>query len=375
MARVKKVLIVGGGIGGLCSAIALRRAGIAVDLIEINRAWTVYHVGIVVQGNAIRAMKALGIAEPCIAAGFPYDGLVFADPHGNTLVDIHGMPLAGPGYPTDLGLTRPALHKVLSSTVLELGTQVRLGLTFERIEQSPENVSVLFSDGTRGDYDLVVGADGCFSNVRSVLYGERYTPQFTGQGVWRYNVLRPKELTRAMMIMGLKGGKAGFIPLTQDTGYTLLVQAEPGNPRLPEEKLAEIFRTRLASCTGVMAALREQITDPSLVVYRPLRAVFVDAPWYNGRIVLIGDAVHATTPHLGQGAAQAMEDAVVLGEVIAQDAPVGELLESFMKRRYERCKFIYESSLQIGEWEQHPSPDEDPAGLTQRTLQVVAQPI
>src|SRR4051794_24603632 len=122
MARVKKALIVGGGIGGLSSAIALRRAGIDVDLVEVNRAWTVYHVGIVVQGNAIRAMKALGIARECIAAGFVYNGLIFADLAGNTLVDIHGMPLAGPDYPTDLGLTRPALHKVLSSTVLELGT-------------------------------------------------------------------------------------------------------------------------------------------------------------------------------------------------------------------------------------------------------------
>lgn len=375
MARVKQVLIVGGGIGGLCAAIALRRAGIAVDLIEMNREWTVYHVGIVVQGNAIRALKALGIARQCIAIGFPYDGLMFADLAGKPLVDIHGVALAGPDYPADLGLTRPALHRVLIGTALELGTQVRLGTTYEKFEQTADRVIVKFSDGSSGEYDLMIGADGCFSKVRESLYGDRFVPQFTGQGVWRYNVPRPKELVRAVMIMGLQGGKAGFIPLTADTGYVLLVQAEPGNPRLPQAKLAEIFRGRLAPCTGFMASLREQIVDSSLVVYRPLKAVFVDAPWYNGRVVLMGDAVHPTTPHLGQGAAQAMEDAVVLGEVLAQDTPVAEQLETYMQRRYERCKTIFNNSLQIGEWEQHPTPDADPAGLIQRTLQVVAQPI
>jgi 2-polyprenyl-6-methoxyphenol hydroxylase-like FAD-dependent oxidoreductase len=92
-------------------------------------------------------------------------------------------------------------------------------------------------------------------------------------------------------------------------------------------------------------------------------------------VLLIGDAVHATTPHLGQGAAQAVEDAVVLGQLFAQDLPLDQLLPAFMQRRYERCKFIFESSLQIGEWEQRPTPDADPAALTKKMLATVAQPI
>jgi 2-polyprenyl-6-methoxyphenol hydroxylase-like FAD-dependent oxidoreductase len=124
-----------------------------------------------------------------------------------------------------------------------------------------------------------------------------------------------------------------------------------------------------------MARLREQITDSSLVVYRPLHAVFVPAPWYKGRVVLLGDAVHAITPHLGQGAAQAMEDGVVLGELCAHAASVDEALSSYMRRRYERCKLIYEGSLQIGAWEQHPTPEADPAGLTAKTVGLFAQQI
>jgi 2-polyprenyl-6-methoxyphenol hydroxylase-like FAD-dependent oxidoreductase len=124
-----------------------------------------------------------------------------------------------------------------------------------------------------------------------------------------------------------------------------------------------------------MAAMRDQITDSSRVVYRPLEALLLPQPWYRGRILLIGDAAHATTPHLGQGSAQAVEDAVVLGELLAREAPLPQLLEEFMQRRFERCRFIVESSLQLGEWEQTPVSTADPVGLTARMLETVAAPI
>lgn len=375
MAGVKKALIVGGGIGGLSAALALRKAGIEVELVEINHAWTVYHVGIVVQGNAIRAMVALGIADRCIAAGFPYDGLEFRDLHDHLIADLHGIPLAGPNYPSDLGLTRPALHEVLSSAVIDAGAKVRLGVTFTELRSSDRKVDVRFTDGTTGEYDVVIGADGVNSKVREHLFGDALKPSYTGQGVWRYNVPRPPELTRARMCIGLPHGKCGFIPLTQDTGYVLLVHAEPADARIPDAELAPEFRKRLAACTGAMAKLRDQIVDSQLVVYRPLKAFFMAQPWHQGRVLLIGDAVHATTPHMGQGAAQAMEDAVVLGQLLARDEPVPNLFGEFMQRRYERCKFVYDVSLQIGEWEQHPTPDADPAGLTAKLMPTLAAPI
>jgi 2-polyprenyl-6-methoxyphenol hydroxylase-like FAD-dependent oxidoreductase len=375
MARVGKLLIVGGGIGGLAAAIAARRAGVDVDLVEIQRDFKVYHVGIIVQSNFIRAMAALGIADEAIAVGYPQTGLLFQDLHGHVLMDIRGIPLAGPNYPTDLGMARPALHAVLVAAAQRLGARLRLGTTFTTLTQSPDHVAVTFSDGTTGRYDMAVGADGIHSKVREILFGDRVTPRFTGQGVWRYNIPRPPGLTRTVMCMGLEGGKCGAVPLTQATAYVLLVQAEPGNPRHPSEHLAEIFRSRLAACTGLMAEMREQIVDSSLVVYRPLHAVLLPAPWHQGRVVLLGDAAHATTPHLGQGAAQAVEDAVVLGDLLARGESPPQLMKSYMQRRYERCRLIAESSVQIGEWEQRPTPDADPIGLTKKMLQVVAAPI
>jgi 2-polyprenyl-6-methoxyphenol hydroxylase-like FAD-dependent oxidoreductase len=375
MTRVTSVLVVGGGIGGLSAAIALRRAGIHVDLVEINQDWKVYQIGIVVQANFIRAMAALGIAEQAIAAGFPYNGLSFQDLHGNVLREIKGMNPGGGRYPSHLGMSRPALHKVLTEAALACGAHVRLGTTFTNIEQHDHGIQVAFSDGTSNDYDVLVGADGVYSKVRSTVFGGKWVPKFTGQGVWRYTVRRPQELTSSFYCVGLEGGKSGFIPLSHETGYIWLVQSEPGNPRYPEQRLAEILRERLAPCGGMMGRLREQIVNPELVVYRPLEALLMPAPWYRGRVLLIGDAAHATTPHMGQGAAQAVEDAVVLGELLARPDPVAELLEAFMKRRYERCKFVVESSLQIGEWEQQAEPQGDAASLTEKMLQVMASPI
>lgn len=372
---VKKVLIIGGGIGGLSTAIALRKAGITVDLVEIKSEWKVYHVGIIVQGNFIRAMVALGIADKAVAAGFPSSGVEFQTLHGHVVASIPGIPVAGPNYPTDLGMARPALHTILSEAALEAGTNVRLGMTFTDIQQNENSVTVTFTDGTTGAYDLVVGADGVHSKVRSAIFGDEVQPQFTGQGVWRYNTPRPPNVTRTFLAVGLAGGKAGFCPLTEETGYVLLVQAEPGNPHHPADKLADIFRARLAACTGVLAELRDQITDSAQVIYRPLEALLMPAPWHNGRVLLIGDAAHATTPHLGQGAAQAVEDGVVLGELLARDEPLPGLLDEFMQRRFERCKFIVEGSLQLGEWEMNPTPEADPPGLTKKMLGVVALPI
>ena len=138
---IRKVLIIGGGIGGLSTAIALRKAGIDVDLVEIKTDWKVYHVGIIVQGNFIRAMAALGIADKAVAAGFPYFGVKFQTLHGHTVAEIPGIPMAGPQLPTDLGMGRPALHKILSEAALELGTNVRLGMTFNEIQQNENQLT------------------------------------------------------------------------------------------------------------------------------------------------------------------------------------------------------------------------------------------
>src|SRR5262245_27562095 len=143
--RARKVLIIGGGIGGLSAAIALRRAGVDVDLVEINTTFKVYHVGIIVQGNFIRAMDELGIADQAVAVGYPQHGLQFKDIHGNLVADIPGIRLAGEKYPSDLGMGRPALHGVLTEAASKNGANLRLGLTFHTMTPSADSVDVTFT--------------------------------------------------------------------------------------------------------------------------------------------------------------------------------------------------------------------------------------
>jgi 2-polyprenyl-6-methoxyphenol hydroxylase-like FAD-dependent oxidoreductase len=375
MSKVHNVLIVGGGIGGLALSIGLRKAGIDVEIVEIKDRWTVYHVGIIAQSNLVRAMVALGIADDCVAAGFPYQGVRFCDANGNVLSESPGVKLAGPDYPAYLGLTRPALHNVLFAACQKAGVRVRLGVTVAELSQTNHQVAVKFTDGTRREYDLVVGADGVHSQIRTMLFGGHLTPQFTGEGVWRYNVPRPPDVDYGSIYATQEGPKAGLIPLTLDTAYIFRIGPEPGNPRFPKDELATIMRERLKPFGGAIGELAGGITDPELVVYRPLDSVFVPAPWYCGRVALIGDAAHAITPHLGQGAAQAVEDAVVLAAELGKDGPLRGALDSFVQRRFERCKLILEASLQIGEWEMHPDPQADVANLMAKVGQTVVQPI
>ncbi|WP_313202408.1 FAD-dependent oxidoreductase [Pseudomonas sp.] len=374
MNSVNNVLVVGGGIGGLCAAIALRRKGIAVDLVELKTEWTVYGVGIIQQSNVVREMHRLGLLDAYLDAAYAFEDVAIYTTEGQQLARIPGQRLAGPDYPANVGISRRALHKVLSETAIELGTQVRLGTSVERFEQDDSAVNVLFSDGSHGRYGLMVGADGLFSKVRGLLFGDRYQPRFTGQSVWRYNFPRAAGIDHLANYQG-PSGNAGLVPLADDLMYLFTTSHEPGNPWMQPATLADGLRQRLAGFGGLIGELRGQIVDSADVVYKPLEAVFVDEPWYRGRVLLIGDAAHATTPHLGQGAGMAIEDAVVLAEELTAGGDLEVQLQRFIARRFERCKYISEMSLLAGEKEVQRDPSFDRIGLVKQMLEVTARPI
>ena len=131
----------------------------------------------------------------------------------------------------------------------------------------------------------------------------------------------------------------------------------------------------------MVADLIEQITDPKGVIYRPLETLMLPLPWHKDRVLIIGDAAHATIPQLGSGAALAIEDAVVLGELLQSHDSVETILENYTKRRYERCKMVVDVSNTLGEWEQMewkgiPLPEGANMGdLMGKTLAALAAPI
>jgi 2-polyprenyl-6-methoxyphenol hydroxylase-like FAD-dependent oxidoreductase len=374
MSEVDKVLVVGGGIGGLCAAIALRREGVSVDLVEIKSDWTVYGVGIIQQSNVVREMARLGVLDRYLDAAYSFEDVGIYDLEGKPLARIPGQRLAGPQYPANVGISRLALHKVLSSTAIELGAGIRLGLSVETFEQDSQGVDVTFTDGTRGRYSLLVGADGVYSKIRTLMFGDKYQPRFTGQAVWRYNFPRDPSIDHLASYMG-PGGNAGLVPLSDNLMYMFSTSHEPENPWYPPEQLAELMRERIGNIGGLVGSLREQITDSRQVVYKPMEVVFVDEPWFKGRVLLIGDAAHATTPHLGQGAGMAIEDALVLSMELTADGSMEDKLQRFMNRRFERCKFISEKSVLAGDREMARDQSFDRIGLTKQMLKLTAEPI
>jgi 2-polyprenyl-6-methoxyphenol hydroxylase-like FAD-dependent oxidoreductase len=253
---------------------------------------------------------------------------------------------------------------------------VRVGVTVQSLEQTPDCVNATFTDGTSGEYDLVVGADGLRSLVRRMVFGEELQPQFQGQMVWRYNLPRPENVQDIWMFMGIDP-RVGFVPLSPQTMYLFLVETPaPGaDLRVPENELAERMRGLLAHYPpGPVADIRDGITDSSKVVYRPFETILVPAPWNRGRVVLVGDSAHAMTAHIAQGAAMCMEDAVVLGEELAEGDDVAESLSRYSERRFGRAQQFVEMSLQFVRWEREHSPDADVEGLTRKSFELAAQP-
>jgi 2-polyprenyl-6-methoxyphenol hydroxylase-like FAD-dependent oxidoreductase len=354
MSPSRKVLVVGGGIGGLSVAIGLGRAGIRADLVEIKTAWAVYGVGIIQPGNAIRAYKALGLADRCLERGFVYKRQRHFDAEGKlmgerTMPAIEGLDLVG-----HCGIPRPVLQDILVTEAAAQGVNIRMGVTVKALRDSGSAVDVVFTDETSGHYDLVIGADGTYSKIREMAFGDVYTPRFSGQGCWRFTTEKPPDMDYSVAFHG--PNKAGLIPLTRDTMYMFITTSEPGNPWMPDDHLHELMRERLHGHRGFAAEIRDRICRPQDVVYKPLETILVPAPWHRGRVLLIGDAAHTTTPHHAQGAAMAVEDAVVLSELLAQDNELPDLFEQFMERRWARCKLVVEASVQVGEWELNPTP-------------------
>ena len=350
MPAVNSALVVGGGIGGLTAGIALSQRGVKVDLVEVSPDLSVYGVGIIQPNNTLRALAKVGLAQSCVDAGAPFRGWRIHDAAGNLLVEAPGTSDADPAYPPVNGITRPKLHHILTEAAAREGVAIRLGEAVDTMEDEDDAVSIRFTGGGTGRYDLVVGSDGMYSDMRRRLFGDGQRPVFNGQGVWRYNLPRPAGMEWGEIYFG-PDSKVGLVPMSSALMYMFVVTAEPGNPRLGGDRLAEMMRERIAAYTGPVAALKPLIADPGGVVYRPMTSMLLPAPWMKGRVVLIGDAAHSTTPHLAQGAAMAMEDAVLLGELMGRDAPVPDLLEEFMTRRFGRAKFVVDSSLQIGAWE------------------------
>ncbi|MEO5706342.1 MAG: FAD-dependent oxidoreductase [Alteraurantiacibacter sp.] len=372
---IERALIVGGGVGGMSAGIALARLGVAVELIDLDPEWRSYGAGISVTGMSLRAFDQLGILADVRREGFIGSGIRLRAADGSVVMESPSPPPGQTAAPIDCsgGIMRPALHAIMQGETRAAGVAITLGVSPKGYAEGDDGVTVTLSDGSTRLVDLVVAADGIFSQTRQLLFPQAAAPRFTGQGCWRIVADRPAGLDRPEIWIG-GPVKLGLNPISADKIYAFILEHVPDNPWFAEDDMLPHVAQLLAPFGGDITAIRENLGPDSLVNYRPLEWQLLPQPWHKGRVVLIGDAAHATTPHMASGAGAAVEDGLALAEEIARTDDVDAALTAFAERRFDRVRLIVENSVRIGEIEMAGGNQMDANKMLGGTMQQLKEP-
>jgi 2-polyprenyl-6-methoxyphenol hydroxylase-like FAD-dependent oxidoreductase len=359
----------------MTAAIALARRGVRCEIVEIDTDWRPAGIGIGLQSAPLRALKSLDLFEPLVKVGRPHEGLDMLQADGTQVGVLPQINVNEPDDPPFITMSRMALHEVLESRLRDLGVGVRLGTTVEAFSEEDGGVRARLTDGSEHVYDFAVGADGMHSQTRAMVLPEAPEPKFAGQVIWRVGVPRPEGLEHyTIMIAGPT--RIGLVPIGDDLLYMWMLDNTLPPERPPRDQLLPLFQHRIAAYAGFAPEVARAITESDQIDFRALHWVLVPPPWHAGRVLLLGDAAHATTPHLAFGVGLAIEDAVVLAQLVDEGHDGPDLGQRLAERRFERCRLVVENSLQLSRWEQQPrTPGADPASLIGATLGALSEPI
>ncbi|WP_329111124.1 FAD-dependent monooxygenase [Micromonospora sp. NBC_01699] len=341
-----RILIVGGGIAGLATARALRLAGFRPEVTEWQSTPMAIAGGIYLPGNAARALRELGLDSPVRPLGQVIARQRFLDVRGRRLCEVD-LGLLWGGVGECRALPRAELHQVLLTAA---GGEVRYGTAINTLELIRDAVTVTFDDGRQCEYDLVIGADGRHSTVRTLAaLGGPARP--VGQVVYRSVVTGGPRVTDWTVLLG---HHCAFVVVPMGAGR-LHCYADETCADLPDDPIARL-RERFAEYGGPVPAVLDAI--------RSVRVGLSDevelGRWSRGRVVLVGDAAHATAPTLAQGAAMALEDALVLARALVAADTVGEALDRYESRRRPRTKWVLDRTRDRDRTRDVPPPLRDP---------------
>ena len=345
MVDVRRVLIVGGGVGGLTAATSFAQRGVDVVLIEKQPSFNIPGVGLGQPANALRVYQSLGVLDEILQTGFSYDRMHIFDA-SRKLIAEHIFLLGNEKLPAFCALSRLDLHRILLRAAEQAGVEIRFGVTTSEIQDGPDKVNVRFSDNGTGSFDLLAGFDGIRSTTRPHLVGTAFVPRPSGYGAWRVQAPRPDYVRGMEFLQGI-GSKTGGMPLNNDLMYVFHIRPEAPDAWFAEKDLPDLFRERLSQYGSYVAEVSASLNANSDIVYSPMEPLLLPWPWHRGRVVIGGDAAHTFPPHLTQGAAMAAEDGYVLArEVLRDDIPLAEALMHYSQKRYARCAFVYTFSRQ-----------------------------
>jgi 2-polyprenyl-6-methoxyphenol hydroxylase-like FAD-dependent oxidoreductase len=374
MACVSKALIIGGGIAGLSAAIALSRVGVQCEVVELADAPLGASLGI--SGRAAEALDELGIYDECHRTSRPFtnDSTVIYqyDAAGNLISPGPKRP-EWPGARTALGVYRPDFLRVMVEEASRLGVQIRKGVTAQAIAERSDATLVTFTNGEAKSYDLVVGADGIGSRTREMVFPDAEKPAYTGQLSIRW--MAPGPFLEGEGWYNSPVGRLGFYHVPQGLIYIPAVISKPTWEWMSREQVRAVFTGLLDSYSApVIVELRRRLAPDSDLIGRPFEWILLSQPWHKGRCLLIGDAAHATSAHMGMGGGMALEDSVVLAQCVAAASTLTEAFDAFMTRRFERVRTVVETSVALSRLEQAKAPPSENVALLTKAFTTLSQP-
>jgi 2-polyprenyl-6-methoxyphenol hydroxylase-like FAD-dependent oxidoreductase len=328
-----RILIVGGGIAGLGLGRALRQQGVVPDIIERVASWPSAGTGLYIPGNGVRALEALGLADQVLARAVRMSHQRLLDHTGRPLAEIELARVWG-GVGPCVGIARSELHRVLLESIA--GVRVRLGTSLTALSQHDDMVHVVFTDGSTGTYDLVVGADGIHSWVRRLVIGH-IPPRHLGQVSWRFLV----EFSGAVDTWtAMLGPRLAFLamPIGPNRLYCYADLATFATEDPTEGDLARL-RALFADFAKPVPGILGELGGFDAIHFAPIEEIALDSSG-RGRVLLIGDAAHATSPNMAEGASMALEDALVLARMLRTHGSPEASVSAFSERRRARIRWV-----------------------------------
>lgn len=377
MTAVQKVAIAGSGVAGLAAAIHLAKAGVEVDVFEPKPELSTHGSGITLQGNALRVFGSLGAWDDIRETGFDFEGLNLRAPGPGApiVASLPDVKTGGPDYPSAMGMPRADLARILFEHAQGAGANVHFGRAVTGVAaRGGDTVEVFVDDASVGEYDLLIGADGLNSTVRGLI-GIETKPEPTGMGIWRTFVSRPAEVERSELYYGGPVYIAGYTPTGENSMYAFLVEKAQDRVGVSDDEATRIMLEESRAYDGPWNAIRADLEGGAHANYTWFTKHLVDGAWNRGRVVIIGDAAHSCPPTIAQGAAQGLEDAFVLTELLtARDAVDQTLWDEFHARRVPRATAVVEASVQLGQWQIDGDRDADAGGLIFGIAKKMAEP-
>lgn len=351
---VKRILIAGGGIGGLTLAMALRQVEFEAVVFEQAPALQRVGAGLTLWNNAIFALSQIGIARSICEAGSALEWAEIRTARGWLLTRSHPA-----GYAKKMGVPALGIHRSSLQAALLAGLPAETLCLDKRLasfEVDSKGVTAHFTDGSQERGDLLIGADGIHSAVRRGLFPE-VKLRYAGYTAWRGVAQGAFDLPPHTAIEAWgRGRRFGMLWVNPHEIYWFAVQnARAGQTLHPKETKAFLQHEFARWLPPVRDLLRQ--TQATEILHNDIYDFLPLPGWHRGPVALLGDAAHATTPNMGQGAGQAIESAVTLAGCLALHPDDYELaFQQYEQQRHQRTAWITHQSWQIGQVAQLANP-------------------